>query len=44
MIKIKCVEKDGQIKPAKVIPADAVLVLCDGKNYTIYFAGDKLPE
>ncbi len=44
MIVIKCVEKDGQIKPADAIPADAVLVVCDGKNYAVYFAGDKLPE
>ena len=28
----------------ELIPADAVLVLCDGKNYIVYFAGDKLPE
>lgn len=32
------------LEPSTPIPADAVMVLCDGTNYTVYQPGDELPQ
>ena len=32
------------LAPAQPIPANATAVTCDGSNYTVYLAGDNLPE
>ena len=44
MIKIKYEVIDDIVYPASPIPEDAILVISDGKCYTVYFEGDKLPE
>ncbi|MFM0151460.1 hypothetical protein [Paraburkholderia sediminicola] len=31
------------IMPSEPPPADALLVTCDGTNYTVYEPGDELP-
>ena len=34
----------GIITPASPIPEDAIAVLCDGVNYTVYEPGDIVPS
>ena len=31
------------LKPSEPIPANAIRVVCDGTNYTVYEQGDELP-
>ena len=44
MIIIKCVDVDGVLCPETDIPTNAVMIFCDGTNYTVYMPGDELPE
>lgn len=35
---------DGELlSPAQPFPADAIAIVCDGVNYTVYQVGDALP-
>lgn len=34
---------DGINHPAALLPADALLVVCNGTDYVVYEAGDVLP-
>ncbi|PRZ51237.1 hypothetical protein BX589_12078 [Paraburkholderia fungorum] len=44
MINIPVLEDlDGSLVPSEPIPADALAVVCDGTNYTVYQPGDTLP-
>ncbi len=40
---ISIVLVDDVIKPSEPIPANAIYVVCDGTNYTVYEQGDELP-
>ena len=40
---ISIVLVDDVIKPSEPIPANAIRVVCDGTNYTVYEQGDELP-
>lgn len=43
---VKSTDIDGNqcITPAEPLPVDAIAIVCDGEKYTIYQAGDILPE
>ncbi|HQZ60635.1 MAG TPA: hypothetical protein PLQ39_13245 [Acinetobacter sp.] len=43
MILIPVVLVDSILKPSEPIPTNAVRVVCDGTNYTVYEQGDELP-
>lgn len=44
MITIPAVtDANGVQSPQTPIPADAVAVVCDGTNYTVYEPGDTVP-
>ena len=34
---------DSILKPSEPIPTNAIKVVCDGVNYTVYEQGDELP-
>jgi len=34
---------DDVLTPVEPIPANAIRVVCDGTNYTVYEQGDELP-
>ena len=40
---ISIVLVDDVINPSEPIPANAIRVVCDGTNYTVYEQGDELP-
>lgn len=33
----------GALAPSAPIPADAIAIVCDGANYTVYQPGDTVP-
>jgi len=43
MILIPVVLVDSILKPSEPIPSNAIKVVCDGVNYTVYEQGDELP-
>lgn len=43
MILIPAALVDNVLKPSEPIPANAIRVVCDGTNYTVYEQGDELP-
>ena len=43
MKTIAAVLVDNVLKPSEPIPTNAIKVVCDGVNYTVYEQGDELP-
>jgi hypothetical protein len=37
------IDANGVQSPATPIPSDAIAVICDGTNYTVYEHGDAVP-
>ncbi|TDY26316.1 hypothetical protein B0G81_6826 [Paraburkholderia sp. BL6665CI2N2] len=37
-------DDNGTLYPSDPIPPDAIAVVCDGTNYTVYQPGDTLPS
>ena len=40
---IPAVLVDNVLKPSEPIPTNAIRVVCNGTNYTVYKQGDELP-
>lgn len=41
---VRTTTPDGDLlSPAHAFPADAIAVICDGTNYTVYQPGDTVP-
>jgi len=41
---ISAVLVDNVLKPSEPIPTNAIHVVCNGTNYTVYEQGDELPH
>lgn len=44
IVKATGIDGDQYISPVEPFPTDALAIVCDGEKYTIYQAGDILPE